>query len=303
MKCSECNADAIIYLAYSQKFLCGKHFSRLTEKRAGAAMREHAMVRGKKRIGVAISGGKDSLALLYIMHKLLGKDRRLKLIALTVDEGIGEYRSESIKRCNELCSQLGVEHHIYSFKDYAVPMRTLMRRRRTDPCSYCGVFRRWILNKAARELKLDALAVAHNLDDTVQTFLMNLMRNEPLRMLRFRPCGGISDSEEFVPRIRPLFAIPEREVLAYALHNGIKFHVGKCPYAHYAIRNHVRKFVADMEERYPGTKFALLNSYLYMLRSLRLDEVPDITKCRECGEPSTSGVCKRCILLSDALRK
>lgn len=294
MKCSECKSDAIVFLSYSNKFLCGRHLSQLVEKRVGTAIRAYKMIEGKRRIGVAVSGGKDSLTLLYVMNKLLGKDRRLKIVAITVDEGIRNYRDRSIVYAQRLAKKLGVEHHVYSFSDHAIPMDKIMSKKVTDPCSYCGVFRRWVINRAARELKLDAVAVGHNLDDVVQTFLMNMMRNEPLRIARFTPNGGIIENEDFVPRIRPLFTVPEREVMLYALYNGIEFYNGECPYAQFALRNHVREFINDLEEKYPGMKFRMLNSYLSLIKNIKLPEDVKVYSCKECGEVSSSELCKRC---------
>ncbi|MCX8200258.1 MAG: TIGR00269 family protein [Candidatus Micrarchaeota archaeon] len=298
--CSFCNRNAILYQPYSCKLFCGKHLSDLTEKRVGSTMRKYGMVRNRSRIGVAVSGGKDSTTMLYIMHRLLRKDRSRTLIAITVDEGLRGYRDKSIRCARALCSKLGVEHHIYRFSEYAVKMDTLMRHPKPDPCTYCGVFRRWVLNLAAREHGLDAIAIGHNLDDVVQTFQMNIMRNEPLRIARYTPNGGIATCDEFVPRIRPLLTVPEREVMAYALHNGIPFHNGECPYAGLALRNPVREFINSMEAKYPGTKFRMLNTYLSLIDRLPAGAAQPIRKCKLCSEPSSSETCKRCELLSYA---
>jgi len=302
MKCSLCASKAIIYLSYSESFLCGKHLSRLVEKRAGNSMRRYGMIRGRKSIGVAVSGGKDSQSLLCIMHKLIGKDRGRKLSAVTVDEGIGGYRQNSIVKAKQLCGELGIEHHIFRFSELAVPMDSIMEGGKTDPCSYCGVFRRWVLNRASRELGLDALAIGHNLDDVVQTLQLNIMRNEPQRIARFTPNGGNADNPGFVPRIRPLFSIPEREIVAYALHNEIPFHNGECPYARYALRNPVRNFINDMEGKYPGIKFRMLNSYLSVLELGASPGYERMGACASCGEPSSSKTCKRCSFLSSLKR-
>jgi uncharacterized protein (TIGR00269 family) len=298
VKCSHCSNDAILFQSYSNKFFCGKHLSDLTEKRVGSNMRKQGMIRDRSRIGVAISGGKDSLAMLYIMHALLKKDRSRKLVAITIDEGIKGYRDASIKCAKALCKKLKIEHHVYSFKDFAVPMDTIMKKKHGDPCSYCGVFRRWILNKVSRKLKLDAVAIGHNLDDVAQTFQMNIMRNEPLRIARFTPNGGLVDCDDFVPRIRPLFSVPEREIVAYALHNGIEFHNAECPYSHTALRNPIRDFINSMEEKYPGTKFRMLNTYLSLLEKLPPQNGLKICECEECGEPSSVKTCKRCEMLA-----
>ncbi|MEM3364737.1 MAG: TIGR00269 family protein [Candidatus Micrarchaeia archaeon] len=302
-KCSFCDQDAIIYQPYSCKLFCGKHLSDLTEKRVGSNMRKYGMVRNRSRIGVAVSGGKDSLTMLYIMHRLLRKDRSRRLIAITVDEGIRQYREKGIECTRELCDKLGVEHHVYSFSDFAVEMDILMREPRADPCSYCGVFRRWVLNHVAKEHRLDAIAIGHNLDDVVQTFQMNIMRNEPVRIARYKPNGGLVSCDEFVPRIRPLFSIPEREIITYALHNKIKFHRDRCPYAGFALRNPVREFINMMEEKYPGTKFRMLNTYLSLIDKLPVEEYKALVKCNKCGEPSSTKTCKRCTLLSSISKK
>lgn len=301
MKCSRCSSHAVIFLPYSNQYLCASHLTALIDKRVGNNIRNYGMIRNRKRIGVAVSGGKDSLAMLHIMHKLIGKDRRRKIIAVTIDEGIKGYRDKSISCVEKFAAKIGIEHHQFSFDDFAVPMDEIMEEHeRNDPCSYCGVFRRWVLNKASRELNLDALAIGHNLDDMVQTLQLNVMRNEPLRIARFTPNGGMIDDGLFVPRIRPLFNIPEREIMVYALVNSIQFYNGECKYAKYALRNPIRDFINNMENKYPGTKYRMLNTYLSLLGIIKThNRAIDMRThtCSVCGELSSNSVCKRCEFL------
>ena len=299
MKCSFCKNDAIIYLSYSKKFLCDKHLVRSLEKRVGNNIRKYGMITSKRKIGVGISGGKDSLTLLYVLKELLGDNRKIEIVGITIDEGIKGYRDKSIVNARELCKTLGIKHYIYTFKEYAKEMDEIMKNSRSDPCSYCGVFRRWILNKACKDLSIDVLAIGHNLDDTVQTLQMNIMRNEPLRIARFRPSGGILEDDDFITRIRPLFNIPEREIVAYALYKEIEFHNGECPYAGQALRNPVRNFINEMENNYPGIKFRMLNSYLSMLETIKIPENMKINKCKKCKENTSNELCKRCSFLEE----
>lgn len=288
-----------MYLSYANKFLCGNHLTRSVHKRVGNNIRKYEMIKGKKKIGVAISGGKDSLTLLYVLNELLGDNRKIEIVGITVDEGIRNYREESIKNAQKLCKELGIKHYIYSFKEYAKEMDEVMKNSGSHPCSYCGVFRRWVLNKACKDLGVDVLAIGHNLDDTVQTFQMNIMRNEPLRIARFKPSGGIVEDDDFIPRIRPLFNISEREIVAFALYNNIDFYKSECPYAEKALRNPIRKFINEMERDYPGTKFRMLNSYLSMLEYIQIPENIKLNKCKECGENSSKEICKRCVYLKE----
>ncbi len=299
MKCAQCKSDAIIFLSYANKFLCGKHLSRSLEKRVGNNIRKYNMITGKKKIGVGISGGKDSLTLLYVLKELLGDNRKIEIVGITIDEGIKGYRDKSIINAQNMCKKLGLKHYIYSFKEYAKEMDELMKNSRSDPCSYCGVFRRWIINKACKDLGIDVLAIGHNLDDTVQTLQMNIMRNEPLRIARFRPSGGILEDDDFIPRIRPLFNIPEREIVAYALYNNIEFHNAECPYAGQALRNPVRIFINEMENKYPGIKFRMLNSYLSILETVKIPDKLNIKKCKKCHENTSNEICKRCQFLKE----
>ncbi len=297
MKCSKCNKDAVIYLPYSKQFLCKDHLSRLLLKRVGNNIRNYGMIKNRKRIGIAVSGGKDSLVMLYALHKLIGKDRRKELVVITIDEGIRDYRDKSIDYIKKAVDELNVEWHVRKFNPFT--MDKIMELGKTNPCSYCGVFRRWELNKAAREAEVDALAIGHNLDDTVQTLFLNIMRNEPLRIARFTPNGGLIEEDAFVPRIRPMFNIPEKEIVVYALTNGIEFYNGECPYAGFALRNPIREFINDMENKYPGTKFKILNSYLSILSNMKIPSNLEIQRCEICGEPSSTPVCKRCQFINE----
>jgi len=279
-----------------RRHFCAKHFREIFEKRVRRTIREFGMLRGVKRLGVALSGGKDSLTVLNILAPI-AHEMRIELHAITVDEGIEGYRGKLIEAARGECERLGVPHHIVSCKkevgysvDEIIPLRKM-----EAGCSYCGVFRRWALNRKARELGLEKLATGHNLDDVAQTVLMNILRNEPMRLARFSPNGGLVEEEAFVDRIRPLFRTPEREVALYALLRGLPVVFSECHYAHEAFRNEVRDFLNWVEADHPGTKFRVVNSALSIQRVLAasMDAEP-LERCLSCGEPSSGKACRRC---------
>jgi uncharacterized protein (TIGR00269 family) len=307
LKCSICNNNAVIYLSYAKRFLCKRHFLNHIERRVKRTIREFRMIEGAKRIGVAVSGGKDSLTTLYILNKI-AKEARVELVAIAIDEGIKNYRDKLISEARDFCKKIDVPIRVYSFKkELGITMDEIFKKKRKEKsCTYCGVFRRWILNKAARELKLDRLAIGHNLDDVVQSFLMNLMRNEPFRLARFGEESGLIDDERFVVRIRPLMKIPEKEIAVYAILNGIKRDFFGCPYVEESFRHFVRNFINDVEERNPGTKFNLFKSFV-LVRNLLAEKykvnLEEINYCKICNEPSSKEICRKCELLNELIKQ
>lgn len=302
VSCSKCKSRSIIYLPYAGQSLCKKHFLHYFEKRVKRTIGEYGMLEGVKHLGIAVSGGKDSLTMLYLLKQIAGP-MRIRLTAILIDEGIKGYREKTIVDARKLCKNLKVPLRIYSFKKgVGVSMDEVMKKKNREvSCTYCGVFRRWLLNKAARELKCDRIAIGHNLDDVVQSFLMNLFRNDSFTLARFGPVGGLVDDEDFVVRIRPLYKIPEREIATYAILHGFRDDFFPCPYYEEAFRHRIRDFINDQEARYPGTKFKLLNSYNQIRKDLigRFEHKrkEKIAKCSKCKEPSSGAVCKRCLLL------
>jgi len=302
VRCSKCSGTAVIYLPYGNENLCKKHFIDSFEARVRRTVREFRMLRKGDRVGAAVSGGKDSVTMLHLLRSICDS-MRVPLVALSVDEGIEGYRARTLQVAKENCRKLGVEHKILSFKkEIGITVDEIAEREeRMRTCSYCGVFRRWILNKAAREMGLDKLAVGHNLDDAAQTILMNFLRNEPFRLARFGPSGGIIEHEFFVDRIKPLMRIPERESAVYSIIKGMDIRFGRCPYAHEAFRNKVRCFLNDLEEEFPGTKFRVFNSFMSVRDVLgekfNTNETP--MKCKQCGELSSQEVCMRCRMLEE----
>jgi uncharacterized protein (TIGR00269 family) len=293
-KC-HCGAEPAVFLHYSRKHMCAEHFIRMFDKRFRKTVREHRLIRRGDRVAVGLSGGKDSTILL---HSLCGirKDLPFELVAVTIDEGIAGYREKTLEVARRECEALGVEHAVFTYKgNVGKTLDQIVSESPGDiPCSHCGVLRRYLLNKGAREVGAGKLATGHNLDDLAQTVLMNIMRAEPSRLARFS--DPIVKSDRFVQRVRPLMKTPEREVAIYAILKGVEIESRECPYARFAFRSHVRKMLNEAEERYPGTKFKIVNSFFEIEGALRQKyaDTADIGACSDCGEPSSQPTCMFC---------
>ena len=256
------------------------------------------------RIAVAVSGGKDSLSILHILAKIERNFPKASLVAVSVDEGIKGYRDEAIKMAAEKCKELGIEHHIISFKElYGYTQDEIVTRRKREekteltPCAYCGVLRRKALNIAAREMKADKVATAHTLDDETQTILLNFLHGDPLRIARQKP---LTDDvhPKLVQRIKPFCEIPERETALYAYIKKIRFQDMPCPYASEAMRNDIRLFLNRMEHKHAGTKFTVFKSIEKIRPAIgKMVRKEELTECVKCGEPTTGEICKTCEML------
>ena len=296
MKCSRDGRKAVIELKYLGERLCAEHFSKLFEKRVRRTIANSKMLdRKKDKIAVGVSGGKDSLVLLYLLKKM-----HYNIVAVTIDEGIKGYRDHSLSYIKRFCAKYKIPWKVYSLKkEYGFALDDIEDKRLM--CSYCGVLRRGMLNRKARELRCTKVATGHNLDDETQMILMNLFRGELERLARAGPITGLIEDELFVPRVKPLRECPEKEDVLYAVLHGIEYTDVECPYSRYAYRNIVRDLLNGMEERYPGTKFAILKNFDKMLPFLRKYYMPKERpkRCKKCGEITRGSVCKFCEVIDE----
>ncbi len=252
------------------------------------------MVERGDKIAVALSGGKDSVALLYVLHNIFKDRPDLEFMAITIDEGIKGYRENTLNHGIELTNELGIKHIIRSFdEEFGTTMDILKTKKEQAACTLCGVLRKNLLNKTARQLGADKIAIGHNLDDEAQTILMNYMRGDVDRLKRMMP-GIIQPG--MVPRIKPLRSIPEKEVALYGFLNKLPVSMDECPYAKEALRNEIREMINNYEIGHPGTKYSLLGGFESISKVLRPPDT-QIVMCDRCGEPGSQRICKTCRLL------
>ncbi|MDD3246382.1 MAG: TIGR00269 family protein [Methanosarcina sp.] len=297
IKCKKCNHEAVIFQKYSGMHLCKKHFIEDVERKIKLTIRKEYNIKKNDVIAVALSGGKDSSVALYIIHKVLGERPDIQIVAISVDEGIHGYRPHSLELAKQLTETLGIRHIIKSFKDeHGVTMDDLaVMDREKGTCSYCGVLRKSVLNRAALEIGATKLVTGHNLDDEAQTILLNHFRGDMERMVRLSPSAAI---EGLVMRAKPLRNIPEKEVALYALINSLPVDFSECPYAGEALRGEIRELLNSFEVNHPGTKYSLLRGFDKLVGALKKELPPAKTeKCRICGDTCTEDLCQACKML------
>lgn len=244
-----------------------------------------------------MSGGKDSLSLLQVLHGL--RERHgWELIAISVDEGVKGYRDEALAHAKSLADKLGVEHITTSYKElYGFSLDQALDwkdGRDTSSCSFCGVFRRRAIDELAVKAGVSVVATAHNLDDYVQTFLMNLLHGDVERLAWLDP--SYVDTTFPVRRVKPFMELYEEEVALFAYLTGVPFQSVSCPYMHEGLRSEVRDYVDRMEAGHPGMKYVLLRSTLDVVSRYSSASTKRAIPCAKCGNPSSSGICNVCRL-------
>lgn len=307
--CEKCGEKTSITLAYGPHYFCEKHFTNFFEDRFRKTIRKYKLFKPKEKILIALSGGKDSCVLLYLLNKYYSKSNTLE--ALIIDEGVKGYRENAIKIATENCKEINVPYTIIQFKkEFGITNDKLMPLILSNPklggtCAFCGTLRRNIMNKYAKKLKADKLATGHNLDDEVQSFVMNVFNNDFERMKRMSATSGVIDHEGFVKRIKPLYETPEKEIIAYAAIKGIKHYSQECcPYSWTAKRNEYREMINNFETRFPGTEFSILRFYenIKPLIQPKRKEKPKLAlalhECNNCGEPTEKDLCKACEMIN-----
>lgn len=297
MRCSTCKKEAIILQRYNGLHLCKEHFLESVRKRVYSEFQKQVKLRGGEHVAIAYSGGKDSTLALYLTDEILRPMRRVTRSAVIIDEGIAGYRDKGLLIAREFCRELGIELlEVSMSKDLGITLDKIATlRRNQSTCTYCGVFRRKLMNIAARQMNANYLVTGLNLDDTAQGIVMNIFRGDIEKLARMGPHENIQ--EGLVPRLQPLRRIPEKESLLFCLTEGLTFYDGICPYAHEAVRNRYREMIAMMEEEFPGTRYSILSSYDSIRESLRASFPPIVLNRCACGEPSVGEKCKACQLL------
>lgn len=296
--CSKCHKPAIAFIRYNGTHLCGDHFLLYVEKRVKKTIKKQGKTPHNRRIGVASSGGKDSLVTLLLLNKIFLKRPDVEVIAISVDEGIKGYRNKSLNKVQKACRDWDIAYHEIRFEEvYGWGMDDVQKVNHTPlgACSYCGVFRRQCLNIKAKELQVSRLATGHNLDDIAQSILMNFVNADMKKLTRLGPHYHVQPG--LVPRMMPLRWIPEKENAIYALLHHIDFYESMCPYSLNALRGTFKDVLYSLETKNPGTRHSILHSFDSMRESLRNQFPPaELNECVSCNEPTTQVICQACQL-------
>jgi len=296
MLCDVCHVNQAFYTRrFEGVKLCKRCFKKSLENKVRKTIQEHHMLNRDDRLAVALSGGKDSLALLHILKRIGSKFPKFRLSTFTIDEGINGYRDEALKIVYDYCKSIDVPNRVFSFKQtFGFTLDEIVEEKKeSHPCSLCGVLRRRMMEIGARNMEVDKIATAHNLDDELQTFFLNIFHGEPARINRNKPLMDGSNGT-FTVKIKPFHKVLEKEISLYAFLSNLPFQRTPCPYAGAALRNDVRRFLDEMEYHHPGAKYIAYNAVNKIKARPTTMKKTAFTKCLLCGSPSSNQTCSVC---------
>ena len=302
MKCRVCREPAVIDIRRHNANFCIDHFLRLCRDQTAKAIDEFAMLAPGDRVLVAVSGGKDSLALWDILVEL-GYEAHGLYIGL----GIGGYSDRSGQMVRAFAEERGLTLHQVDLRaDYDTDVPTAAKVTRRVPCSACGLSKRHLFDKAALDGGYDAVATGHNLDDEAAVLFGNTLRWQTEYLARQLPV--LPARPGFPRKVKPLVRLGEREMAAYCVLRGIDYIVEECPMAVGNKHLGYKESLNEIEARSPGSKHDFYFGFLARASARFADAAPAdgdpegegtavLGVCERCGAPTTSDVCAFCRLI------
>ena len=297
MKCKRCGGRAVLELRRHNAAFCAPDFLDFFRHHTLETIRRWKMFTRDEPVLVAVSGGKDSLALWDVL-----RDAGYDATGLYLDLGIFDYSQASRAKCEAFAAERGARLRVVRVADEigaGIPAVRDATRRPT--CSACGLSKRYLMNRTALDLGFGVVVTGHNLDDEAATLLGSTLRWDESSLARQTPVLEATHPK-LVRRVKPLFRLSERETAAYAFLRGIDYIVEECPFARGATSITHKEVLNRLEDASPGSKAAFLFNYLDRARQLfQARESVTLRECVRCGQTTTGEVCAFC-KLADQVR-
>jgi tRNA-5-methyluridine54 2-sulfurtransferase len=298
VKCRKCGGRAALELRRHNTAFCAPDFLDFFQHHVLETVRRWRMFVRDEPVLVAVSGGKDSLALWDVLH-----GAGYRTTGLYIDLGIFDYSRASKARCEAFAAERGLDLRIVAVADEAgAPIPAVRDATRRPTCSACGLSKRYIMNRAALEGGFPVVATGHNLDDEAATLLGSTLRWDESSLARQTPVLAATHPK-LVRRVKPLFRMTERETAAYAFLRGIDYIVEECPFSRGATSITHKELLDRLENVSPGSKAAFLQGFLDRARGVFQErETITLVECGRCGQTTTGAVCAFCKLRDQVKR-
>ena len=298
MKCRKCGGTAAVELRRHNAAFCAPDFLDFFRNQVREAIRRHKMFAGEERVLVAVSGGKDSLALWDVLL-----DEGYDATGLYLDLGIFDYSVESRAKCEAFAARRGARLVVSRVADeVGAPVPEIKQLTRRPACSGCGLSKRYLMNRAALEHGFPVVATGHNLDDEAATLFGSVLHWQTDALPRQSPALP-SSHPKLVRRVKPLYRLSERETAAFSVIRKIDYIVDECPFAKGATSIMHKEILSRLEEVSPGAKHNFLFGFLDKARAaFERAEGVALNQCARCGQVTTGTICAFCKLADHVKR-
>jgi len=284
--------------------LCKDHFLDWVLEQTERNIRKYSLFSKKDRILVAVSGGKDSLALWDVLNKL-GYQTAGLYINLGI-HGDSDYSNYSQQLTKNFANKKNLTLHVVNIQsEYGKTIPEFSnsnKRGKSKPCSICGLVKRHTMNEIASKFDYDVLVTGHNLDDEVAVLFNNVMGWQ-VDFLR-RQAPYIPAKKGLLPKAKPFCRFYERETAAYALLSNIEYIENECPFSLGSTTIQNKELLNNLENKRAGTKLAFYLKFLNAKKEL-FSEIEDyhlieqLFTCPSCGQlTQREGLCTFCRMIS-----
>ena len=294
MKCKSCRGPAVVEVRRHNAAFCRNCFVAYVRGQVEKAIRRFEMLRPGQRVLVAVSGGKDSLALWDLLLEL-GYDAAGLYLGL----GIGGYSDRSGELVRSFARERDAELLEVDLRErYGFDVPTAGREGSRSTCAVCGLSKRYVFNRTAIEHGFEVVATGHNLDDEAATLLGNTLRWNTEYIARQHPALPAREGQggrTMARRIKPLHRLTEHETAAYAFLRGIDYVVEECPLVAGNTQLRYKDAISVIERTSPGSKAQFFLGFLERAAPLfRAAADPSLVECASCGQPTTGRFCAFC---------
>jgi len=291
MKCTRCKAPAVVALPSHNAAFCPECFLDFFSKQVDKGIREHGLMTKQDKVLVALSGGKDSLALMLELGRQ-GYD----VTGLHVDLGIPESSPIARGVVERFCEKYEFPLIVRDMVKEGLPIPEVKAKLRRPICSACGKIKRYFFNQTAREGGFNVLATGHNLDDEVARLTSNTLRWDRAYLSDQGPM--LEDSDGFTKKVKPFWRVTEFETANYAFLMGIENHYAPCPYSTGASFSTLKSMWLELEDKMPGRKMDFYHGFLERgkpaFQQVEQEDSEILSPCVRCGYPTSAEVCGVC---------
>jgi uncharacterized protein (TIGR00269 family) len=298
VRCTRCRGqDACLEIRRHNAAYCEPCFIGFFRDQVLRAIEHDRMFSHDDRVLVAVSGGKDSLALWDVLL-----EEGYDAAGFYIGQAIPGYSEPSHEKCTAFAEAHGAPLIVVDLEEeYGLGIPTAAQRTARAPCSACGLSKRYLFNKVALEHGYSVVATGHNLDDEAATLFGNVLRWQTGYLGRQAP--ALAEEDGFVKKVKPLYRLAERETAAYAVLRGIDYQVDECPLARGAKSLLYKDMLNQLEAASPGTKQSFLFGFLDKARPLFHEhEDVELHPCERCGQPTSTPLCAFCRLREEVSR-